>query len=363
MGRVRAIHRRAGTRAFGAPFLALVDDQIRLRPQDHCISLMRQPHRKCPDHVEFGRVASIRSGPLQPSRRERRLRCRLRGRYQGAALACDREQGSARCSSTSSIAGRAGARPTRVTARASSCRRLTLPPQGRFRSRCPSQARTAPGWYSCRATSATARRSVSSSPPWCARKARRCSVGATCRATTASSGTARRRRSRCSSSCSSGPHRPRGRPTIASASSASSTSSASASSTRLTRVAINALSRRFFYIVSLSANTLTYKGMLTARQLAPMFPDLTDPASRVVSGARASAVQHQHVSLVAARASVPLCRAQRRDQHAARQHQLDAGPRRPAAERRARRRPREGRAGASAKGAATRLSSTTCSSS
>ena len=40
---------------------------------------------------------------------------------------------------------------------------------------------------------------------------------------------------------------------------------------------INPLSRRFFYIVSLSANTLTYKGMLTARQLAPMFPDLVNP--------------------------------------------------------------------------------------
>jgi glutamate synthase (NADPH) large chain len=40
---------------------------------------------------------------------------------------------------------------------------------------------------------------------------------------------------------------------------------------------INPLARRFFYIVSLSANTLTYKGMLTARQLAPMFPDLGRP--------------------------------------------------------------------------------------
>ena len=40
---------------------------------------------------------------------------------------------------------------------------------------------------------------------------------------------------------------------------------------------INALSRRFFYIVSLSANTLIYKGMLTAQQLEPMFPDLADP--------------------------------------------------------------------------------------
>jgi glutamate synthase (ferredoxin) len=40
---------------------------------------------------------------------------------------------------------------------------------------------------------------------------------------------------------------------------------------------IGALSRRFVYLVSLSSNTLIYKGMLTARQLEPMFPDLSDP--------------------------------------------------------------------------------------
>ena len=40
---------------------------------------------------------------------------------------------------------------------------------------------------------------------------------------------------------------------------------------------VSALSKRFFYIVSLSANTLIYKGMLTARQLGPLFPDLDDP--------------------------------------------------------------------------------------
>ncbi len=39
---------------------------------------------------------------------------------------------------------------------------------------------------------------------------------------------------------------------------------------------MNARSRRIFYIVSLSANTLVYKGMLTAQQLAPMFADLAD---------------------------------------------------------------------------------------
>src|SRR5713226_7875203 len=35
--------------------------------------------------------------------------------------------------------------------------------------------------------------------------------------------------------------------------------------------------RKFFYIVSLSCNTLIYKGMLTASQIESMFPDLTDP--------------------------------------------------------------------------------------
>jgi glutamate synthase domain-containing protein 2/glutamate synthase domain-containing protein 1/glutamate synthase domain-containing protein 3 len=36
--------------------------------------------------------------------------------------------------------------------------------------------------------------------------------------------------------------------------------------------------RQSFFIVSLSARTLIYKGMLTASQLTVMFPDLTDPA-------------------------------------------------------------------------------------
>src|SRR5262245_23458080 len=36
-------------------------------------------------------------------------------------------------------------------------------------------------------------------------------------------------------------------------------------------------SRKCFYIVSLSSNTLIYKGMLTASQIETMFPDLIDP--------------------------------------------------------------------------------------
>jgi glutamate synthase (NADPH/NADH) large chain len=42
------------------------------------------------------------------------------------------------------------------------------------------------------------------------------------------------------------------------------------------RLKMNARSRRFFYIVSLSSNTVIYKGMLKADQVEPMFPDLAD---------------------------------------------------------------------------------------
>jgi glutamate synthase (NADPH/NADH) large chain len=57
------------------------------------------------------------------------------------------------------------------------------------------------------------------------------------------------------------------------------------------KLKMNAFSRRFFFIVSLSASTMIYKGMLTARQLGPMFPDLADP--RVQS---ALALVHQRFS-------------------------------------------------------------------
>jgi len=49
--------------------------------------------------------------------------------------------------------------------------------------------------------------------------------------------------------------------------------------------------RAYFYLPSLSANTLIYKGMLSADQIEPMFPDVTDP--RVDS---ALALVHQRFS-------------------------------------------------------------------
>ena len=42
--------------------------------------------------------------------------------------------------------------------------------------------------------------------------------------------------------------------------------------------ALEIAERQFFYVVSLSSQTLIYKGMLTASQMGGMFPDLADPA-------------------------------------------------------------------------------------
>ena len=99
--------------------------------------------------------------------------------------------------------------------------------------------------------------------------------------------------------------------------------------------------KKFFYVVSLSSNTLIYKGMLTADQIGPMFPDLLDPAME-----SALALVHQRFSTNTFPSwplahPVPLRRPQRRNQHAARQHQLDEGARGAAALGRARPRPQE----------------------
>ncbi len=81
------------------------------------------------------------------------------------------------------------------------------------------------------------------------------------------------------------------------------------------------------YFPSLSARTIVYKGMLTSEQLRQFFPDLRDPTLRVRPGPGALALLDQHVPELAAGPPVPLPVPQRRDQHAGRQPQLDAGPR------------------------------------
>ena len=115
-------------------------------------------------------------------------------------------------------------------------------------------------------------------------------------------------------------------------------------------------------VPSLSARTLVYKGMLTAPQLGRYYPDLGDDALRERARARALALLDEHVPELGARAPVPHDRAQRRDQHAARQRQLDARARVAARIRALRRRPAQGAAGRSGPAAPTRRCSTTCSS-
>ncbi len=122
-----------------------------------------------------------------------------------------------------------------------------------------------------------------------------------------------------------GVHRPqrRHRPTTW-RSSASSTSSASAPTARSARRRSPA--RSTGTSPASRAQTLVYKGMLLTDAARPVFPRPARPGDGDGAGAGALALQHQHLPELGPRASVPLHRPQRRDQHAARQHQLDARP-------------------------------------
>ena len=93
-----------------------------------------------------------------------------------------------------------------------------------------------------------------------------------------------------------------------------------------------------------------------------LLPRSRRPARRDGARARPLPLLDEHVPELGARAPVPLRRAQRRDQHAARQRQLDARARVAARVGALRRRPREGAAGDPARRLRHRRRSTTCSS-
>ena len=78
-----------------------------------------------------------------------------------------------------------------------------------------------------------------------------------------------------------------------------------------------------FYVPSFSGRTVIYKGLMMATEIPAFYLDLNEPLLRERARRRAPALQHQHLPLVGARAAVPLHGAQRRDQHPARQPQLD----------------------------------------
>ena len=106
-------------------------------------------------------------------------------------------------------------------------------------------------------------------------------------------------------------------------SSASSTSSAR-SSRRKIYSAYGGL-QNDFYIVSMSCRTIVYKGMFLASQLGAYYADLHDPLFESALRARPPAFLDQHLPVLAAGPSLSDGRPQRRDQHRARQRQLDGG--------------------------------------
>ena len=72
------------------------------------------------------------------------------------------------------------------------------------------------------------------------------------------------------------------------------------------------------------ARTIVYKGMLNAGAAPRVLPGPVRPGDGVGPRHGALALLHQHLPELGARPPVPLHLPQRRDQHAARQHQLDA---------------------------------------
>ena len=249
------------------------------------------------------------------------------------------------CSSTSNTAAPPAPTPTPATAPASSCRCPTAScaasPAVRAAARRRLRRRAGvPAAPTPTAARRAARAGRAASP---ARKARPCSAGARCRPTSRpSAATPPRSRPVFEQVFVGRGRRARRTPTPPRASSARSTSSASASSTRCTSSTVaGRRPPRVLHRQPVGRRRSSTRACSRPRRSSAMFPDLSRPAPRVGAGPRAPALLDQHVPVVAAGPPLPLRRAQRRDQHAARQRQLDAGPRGPAAVERVRRRPRK----------------------
>ena len=182
---------------------------------------------------------------------------------------------------------------------------------------------TASAFCSCRATpDGRADRRGDRRPRSSPTRARCCSAGATCRSTSRCSARAcKADRAGACGRCSSGAAPASPTRTISSAGCSSCARSISGAVYELRRPARSA----DFYPVSMSCRTVVYKGMLLATQLGAYYKDLQRPALRQRAGARASALLDQHLPVLVAGPSLPDGRAQRRDQHAARQRQLDGG--------------------------------------
>jgi hypothetical protein len=190
-------------------------------------------------------------------------------------------------------------------------------------STCRAAAATAWAWCSCRRTPPPAR-PASAFFEDVVRRARAARHRLARRAPpTRPTSAASRAQRACRSSARSTSRAPRG----AARSSASSTSSASSREPhpRQRGVDANAFPRR-----QLSAETIVYKGLLLPEQLPQFYADLRDP-SWSARWPGALALLDQHLPDLGPGAAVALHRPQRRDQHAARQPQLDERAPQPAA--------------------------------
>jgi hypothetical protein len=80
---------------------------------------------------------------------------------------------------------------------------------------------------------------------------------------------------------------------------------------------------KMFYVPSMSSRTVVYKGMLLANQVGTYFLDLQDAARGFGAGTGAPALLHQHLPDLGSGPPLPHDCPQRRNQHLARQRQLD----------------------------------------
>ena len=198
------------------------------------------------------------------------------------------------------------------SSRKASAARIALPARGRVRRRA---------WCSCRARSTSGTSASASSRRSSARRARSCSAGAACRST---------------------PSAPRSAGARSDARDAPGLRRRAAATTpdqdalerklyvirkrveQLVRDVRHAASRERFYVPSLSSRTIVYKGLLLPEQIPAFYHDLADPLFVSALALVHQRFSHQHLPVVGPRPSLPLHRPQRRDQHAARQRELDA---------------------------------------
>ena len=81
-----------------------------------------------------------------------------------------------------------------------------------------------------------------------------------------------------------------------------------------------------FYVCSFSGRTIVYKGMLTPPPAPRVFSRPAQPGDQERPGPGPLALLHQHLSQLGPCPSLSLPGPQRRDQHPARQRQLDGAP-------------------------------------